>query len=554
VLHKALICVLLLSACAQPDGSSAAELSNAQTLSFPIRKDLQDLDPATMGILAPDLGIARNIFGGLYQFDAALKVVPDIAVGPPDISADGLTYTFHLRRDARFSNGDPVTASNFVYSWNRVESLASSSLRLIANPAQTFPLLEVVKGYDDVRTGRSKSMVGLAALDDHTLIVTLSRPAGYWLAELALPYTWVLDERVIRSRGEETWWTTPEGLVGTGPFRMTSRAPGQSLEFAPVDNWWGGSTGHLKKMRVEIVPDLTAQVAGYRNARYDVVGAAEAGQFVHEEDLTPFLAAASDEVRRGELFTGPAWSNRTLSFNVVSGPLSQAEDGQKGRQALSLAIDRQKVADAVCGTAKICAAAASGGILLPGMSGYLGDKGDLYRPREAKSLLQAWDPDGSKLKGLKIATSSRPPFLRMAENVRNQWATNLGVHADVEVLQANATLPSCGNRPESVAVNGYILPFDEPRFWYRSQFVAGGGCWGGYQNASFEALLNTADLQQPSQAGDAYVKAGRLLVDDAAFVGVLYTKRFMLIKPYIRGAGFNAVYDGPWSEIKILKH
>ena len=161
MLRKALICVLLLSACTQPVGSSTAELSSEQTLTFPIQKDIQDLDAATMGILAPDLGIGRNIFGGLYKFDAALKVVPDIAAGPPDISADGLTYTFHLRRDARFSNGDPVTAGNFVYSWNRVESLASSSLRLIANPAQTFPLLEVVKGYDEVRSGRTKSMAGL---------------------------------------------------------------------------------------------------------------------------------------------------------------------------------------------------------------------------------------------------------------------------------------------------------------------------------------------------------------------------------------------------------
>src|SRR2546427_8264507 len=113
---------MLLSTCVQPVGSSTAELSSEQTLTFPIQKDIQDLDAATMGILAPDLGIGRNIFGGLYKFDAALKVVPDIAAGPPDISADGLTYTFHLRRDARFSNGDPVTAGNFVYSWNRVES------------------------------------------------------------------------------------------------------------------------------------------------------------------------------------------------------------------------------------------------------------------------------------------------------------------------------------------------------------------------------------------------------------------------------------------------
>ena len=193
MIRKGVLCLLLLSACSQPSGSGSAELSNQQVLVFPLQQDIQDLDPATMGILGPDLGIGRNIFGGLYKFDDNLKVVPDIAAGPPDISADGLTYTFHLRPEARFSNGDPVTAADFVYSWNRVENDAPSYLRLILSPGQSYPLLDVVKGYAEVRAGKSRAMSGLAATDDHTLAVSLLRPAGYWIEELALPFTWVLD-------------------------------------------------------------------------------------------------------------------------------------------------------------------------------------------------------------------------------------------------------------------------------------------------------------------------------------------------------------------------
>ena len=93
-------------------------LAKDQTLSFPIAQDVADFDPAQISAPA-DVDVLRNVFSGLYKFDAQLREVPDLAVGLPTISSNGLTYTFHLRHDARFSNGDPITADDFLYSWNR---------------------------------------------------------------------------------------------------------------------------------------------------------------------------------------------------------------------------------------------------------------------------------------------------------------------------------------------------------------------------------------------------------------------------------------------------
>ena len=152
-----------------------------------------------------------------------------------------------------------------------------------------------------------------------------------------------------------------------------------------------------------------------------------------------------------------------------------------------------------------------------------------------------------------VTTGNVPRGLSVAKNVRDQWATNLGVHGEIEVQELSAARQWCGT-PPAVSLNGFILPFDEPHFWYRREFVSGGACWDGYRNPSFEQVLNTADLEQPSQAIGDYVKAGRLLVDDAAYIGLLYSKRAMLIRPYVKGVGFNAIYDYPWSEIKILQH
>src|SRR5256885_15511007 len=97
---------------------SPEPLAADQTLSFPIAQDVADYDPALISTAA-DVDILRNVFSGLYRFDDQLREVPDIAVGQPTVSTDGLTYTFRIRTDAKFSNGDPITAGDFVYSWNR---------------------------------------------------------------------------------------------------------------------------------------------------------------------------------------------------------------------------------------------------------------------------------------------------------------------------------------------------------------------------------------------------------------------------------------------------
>jgi ABC-type transport system substrate-binding protein len=101
-------------------------LAKDQTLSFPIAQDVTDFDPAQISTPA-DVDVLRNVFSGLYKFDQQLKEVPDLAVGMPSVSADGLTYTFRLRHDAKFSNGDPITADDFLYSWNRAPPSRANS-------------------------------------------------------------------------------------------------------------------------------------------------------------------------------------------------------------------------------------------------------------------------------------------------------------------------------------------------------------------------------------------------------------------------------------------
>src|SRR5436305_8883165 len=127
-------------ACGTSSGSgNNGGLAADQTLRFPIIDDVATFDPAHI-ILPTDVTIAANLFDGLYKFDKDLKEVPDIATGLPDVSSDAMTYTFHLRHDVKFSNGDAVTAQDFIYSWSRTAA---------ANDSYSG-VFDAVDGYDQI--------------------------------------------------------------------------------------------------------------------------------------------------------------------------------------------------------------------------------------------------------------------------------------------------------------------------------------------------------------------------------------------------------------------
>src|SRR5690348_10554946 len=144
----------------------------------------------------------------------------------PDVSSDGKQYTFHLRKDMKFSNGDKITSKDWIYSWTRTASI---------NDAYASNL-EAISGDADVENGKAKTISGLSAPDDYTLVAKLDDPAGYWLSQLAMPTaTEVIDQKAVQAGGEDTWWQNPATYIGSGPFKMTQRVAKSVMEFAPVD-------------------------------------------------------------------------------------------------------------------------------------------------------------------------------------------------------------------------------------------------------------------------------------------------------------------------------
>jgi oligopeptide transport system substrate-binding protein len=540
-LAVALGAISMAAACGGGTTTTSETLAADQTLSFPMVDDAGNLDPAHMSA-AVDIDVFRNVFNGLYKFDNSLKEVPDIATGPPAISADGLTYTFKMRQDVKFSNGDLVKADDFIYSWNRAARLQGDYASVMA------PIV----GYDAVAAGTTTTMTGLKKVDDYTFSATLSAPAAYWFTEVALWTAWVVDQKVISVAGDDKWFTDPATYIGTGQFKMTARTPKQSIDFAPVSGWWGGSTGAITKVHIEIIADQKAQLTKYESGNFSLIGFAN-------QNLTPedVIRYNSDPQLKAQLTLQPAARTTWIGFNLKTGPFAGIAAGKAGRHAFITAVDLAQLVDIACSKGTACTAA-TGGVITKGLQGYLGDNTDpnvKFNPTAAKAEYQAWDPTGSKVKGLVYTYNATAFNKAVCENLASQWQKNLGVTMQCASLDTASFFSARTKCSYPIFRHSWGADYDHPQDWFDFLFTTGAGSSGScYSNPAVDALVKSANQKPLADSIGDYKKANQMLIDDSITGNLVYGIQQYVAHPYVKGVGGNALYDNYWSDVRILTH
>jgi oligopeptide transport system substrate-binding protein len=538
------VTVLVAIAVLSPSGSRPARevLANDQTLSFPIAHDVADFDPAQISTPA-DVDVLRNVFSGLYKFDSQLKEVPDLAIGPPAISANGLTYTFQLRKDAVFSNHDPITADDFIFSWNRA----------VARQGDYASLFQPIAGYQAVADGRTTKLSGLTKIDAYTFTSTLTKPAGYWYTVVGLWPFWVVDSKVIATAGDNAWFTKPETLIGSGPFRMTARSAGQSLDFEPVPAWFGGPTGAVTHVHIDVLADQDAQLAKYESGIYSLIGYARQG-------LSPAAAVryTGDSNLKSQLQLIPAGATFWAGFNLKTGPFAGVVAGRAGRHAFSTAIDRKALAAAVCNQGTACVAA-TGGPISKGLLGYLGDGADSntkFDATAAKAEYLAWDPKKTKVRGLTYTYDTDPFNKAVCTNLAAQWLKNLSVTVKcLEVDRVTYFANRNGRCAYALFRQSWQADYDHPQDWFDYLFVTGATSGGScYSNPTLDKSVKAADAKPLASAVVDYKATGLMLIHDAVFGGLVYGVQQYLSHAYVKGVGGNALYDNSWTSARILRH
>ena len=543
----------------QGGGGTGETLASDQTLTFPIQDDIGTFDPAEVSS-GVDITFVDEMYVGLYGFDNNLKEVPVIATGMPDVSSDGKTYTFHLRKDAKFWNGDPVKAADVLYSWNRVAH----------HNGPYGTVMQPVVGYDAATNDKTKDMTGLSAPDDYTVKAQLTDPAGYWVTELGIWTGAVVDKKVVTAGGEDTWWTKPDTAVGAGPFKMTERTPKASMAFQPVANWWGGSTGALKTIKVEIGVDQASQVKKFESGGYDVVGPANQGP--GPDDI---LRYKGDPAKSKLLNIYPAARTTWVGFNFVLGPFAakpgatpgdttgglSTDPGKDGRKAFTMAIDRDQLVDVACSKGATCSKA-TGGLIAKGLHGYLGDGKDPngFNKDTAASTYKSWDPDKSKVKNLQYRYNSSAGNTKIAQNLQSQWQANLGVQVQLAPSDFPTLIKERDAKKTVIFRGSWGADYDNPQDWFDNLWnceaaKVGHGGDEGYCNPAMDKILNQANaMPDINKSVPLYQQAGQTLMNDVSDAVLIYGTQSYLTQSYMKGTGFNSLYDYKWEGMRILKH
>jgi len=542
-------------------GSTGSEtLASDQTLSFPVQDDIQTLDPGHVQS-GQDITFTSEMFVGLYGLDNSNKIVNQIATGLPDVSADGKTYTFHLRKDAKFWNGDPIKSKDVVYSWNRAAAL---------NDAYATVFQPVV-GFDDTSNGKTKTMSGLSPPDDYTVKAQLTDAAGYWMSELALWTAAVVSEQAITQGGEDSWWGKPETAVGAGPFKMTERTPKASMAFQPVPNWWGGSTGALKNIKVEIGLDQASQVKKYEAGGFDLVG--PANQPPGPDDI---LRYKSDPTKQMEENIYPAGRTTWVDFQFTgNSPFApkpgitpgqptaglSADDGKLGRSAFSLAVDRAALVDVVCAKGATCTQA-TGGVIAKGLKGYVGDSKDpdaVFNASTAKADYSKWDPNGSKVRNVTYRYNTSATNTKVAQNLQSQWKASLGITIDLAPSDFPTLIGDRNAKKTILSRGSWGADYDHPQDWFDNLWTCsaaqvGHGGVEAYCNPAMDKILKSANASPIDRAVPQYQQAGQMLITDNVDAVLYYNTQTYFTHTYVKGAGFNSLYDFNWQGIRILQH
>lgn len=496
-----------------------------------------------------------NVYDGLTQFAAdGTTVIPAIA-SSWDISADGTVYTFHLRKDVKFSNGDPVTSKDFTYSWGRLLRNSSApygfvfdAIKGIADAADGN-ITDTAKLADYVNTNLPKAV---QTPDDYTVAITLEKPTAYFLSQTALWSYWIVDQKVVQKFADPNakdannkdkdlnslWADTAAnkgGLVGTGAYMLTEWAHDQKVVMKYNPNYFEGVPA-LEEIDFDIIKDNAAAQQQFDAGKIDILNP------IDPNDYQRFKTDAKYSKLLQEV---PALDVYYFGMNWTKGPTA-GDKGKLLRQAISYGIDKQGLIDS-----------ALNGLGFPANSLLVGIPGDpksslpcysdynpyKFDPAKAKQLLaQAGYDTPAKLADLGKALS---PYTyntgdtnkAIAENLQAQFKQNLGIDFTLANLSFKEFLTKRQNHEYIIYRDRWGADYPDPQDFL--QPLAGTNQPSnneGWSNKQYDDLINQGNTASTlADRCKAYQAANKIYIDDAATVPLAFSKVVDLVSTKANG-------------------
>ncbi|WP_333713666.1 peptide ABC transporter substrate-binding protein [Yoonia sp.] len=455
-------------------------LASDQTFTYRDPDESPSIDP---GLAEDSAGgdILRDLFEGLYNQDAAGDLVPGVALSHT-VSDDGLVYTFTLRDNAKWSNGDPVTAADFAYAWQRAASPE------LASPYAWFIELMVLENAGAVIAGDAPtSELGVTALDDTTLEVRLTQPLPYFPQMLTHFTTFPVHQPTIEAHGSD--WTKPGNMVSNGAYVLTEHVPQERLVRERNAMYWDNDNTIIEKVTSLVINDENVALTRYLAGELDRTDV-PAGQF-------PRLAAEYPE----QAVSVPLACSYYYMFNLRDGA-PEAIQNADVRRALSLAIDRDIIVENVLAGGQAPAYTfthwATAGFETPAIPYAAMTQAE--RNAMAVELMTAagYGPDNPL--NIELVYNTSESHRSVAVAVSQMWKQTLGVETTLANQEWQTFLEARSNGDYQVARGGWCADYNEASTFLDVMQSDSGYNDSKYVNATVDALLAEAKTADNPQA------------------------------------------------------
>lgn len=457
----------------------------------------------------PDGRICRAIFEGLTVPDPqTLEPLPGQAYRW-DMSPDGLTYTFHLRPDIRWTDGTPVTAHDFAFAWRRVLNPATA-----ARYAGLFYMIDNAEAFN--RDSLPESRVGIASPDDSTFVVRLNQPTPYFLF-LTHYYPFLpVPRAAIEKHGKR--WTLPENIVNNGPFKIEQWRQNSRFEMVKRPDYWDAANVKLDRIVAYAVEDLNTSVNLYKAG---VIDWTTSGNI--PSPFIPYLRGFGDYVH------GRYHGVYFYSVVVTKPPL----DNVWLRRALNWSIDRQAIADDLLKKSRD----PWGNFTPSGYPGYENPPAIGYDPEKAREYLRrAGYRDGSEVPKFSILFNTSEDHRRIAEAIQAMWKRELNVTVELSNQEWGSYLQATTTLNYQVARRSWIGDYLDPNTFLGLMVTGDGNNRTGWSHARYDALLReAAETVDPAKRLGLLREAEAIVLDEGPIIPIYHYSVNDLVKPYVRG-------------------
>ncbi|MBI4126491.1 MAG: peptide ABC transporter substrate-binding protein [Deltaproteobacteria bacterium] len=504
--------LFVLSACA---GGKSCASSAPKTLPDAIVLNNYAEPPTLDPALATDetsMIIIHQLFEGLTEYDPK-TVMPIPAVATRwEVSSDGLTYTFYLRDHTTWSDGSPVTAADFEYSWKRTLNPATAS--------GSAYLLYFIRNAEEYNNGTlaDASTVGVRAVSPTTLEVTLKDPAPFFPQLTSHSVCRPVHRATVEQWGDQ--WTRPEHMISNGPYRFTSWVPQKEIVMEKNPNYWDKET--VKIAKAIFLPTNDQETA----LKQQLEGK------VHVSHNLP-VSKLTELAKRPDLHNVAHFANYYYMFNTQKKPFDDA----RVRRAFSLAIDREQLVKTL-NRGDIPATA-----FIPPVEGYAPPAVEMFNPQKAKELLkEAGYADLSTFPPVTVLYNTNDLHRTVSEILQGMWKQHLGIQVSLQNQEWKVVIDSWKVGNFELTRSGWFGDYFDPHAFLAINTTNSQQNHMKWSNPQFDDFVNVQSQKEldPAQRMAILKQAEEILLSDMPVIPLFYYGRPILVDPRLKGFYPNA--------------